>query len=164
MFRSFHAHQQEYGPIHYLPTPAFFYGLHPGEEILVKLQRGKTISIRYVYRSKPDDNGRCRVAFELNGQMRTVHIQDESATPKKDVHRKAIEVNEVGAPLMGRLSSVLVDEGSEVSKDTPIFVIEAMKMETTITAPADGVVRRIHLPAGTLVQQGDLVVEFERPA
>ena len=96
--------------------------------------------------------------------MRSVHIQDESATPKKEVHRKAVEANEVGAPLMGRLSSVLVDEGSEVSKDTPIFVIEAMKMETTITAPADGVVRRIHLPAGTLVQQGDLVVEFERPA
>jgi pyruvate carboxylase len=164
VFRSFHAHHQEYGPIHYLPTPAFFYGLKLGEEILVKLQRGKTISIRYVYRSKPDDNGRCRVAFELNGQMRSVHIQDESATPKKEVHRKAVESNEVGAPLMGRLSAVLVDEGAEIGKDAPIFVIEAMKMETTITAPADGVVRRVHLPAGTLVQQGDLVVEFERPA
>jgi len=36
-----------------------------------------------------------------------------------------------------------------------------MKMETTITAPADGEVMAVHLQAGTLVEQGDLVVEFQ---
>jgi pyruvate carboxylase len=48
-----------------------------------------------------------------------------------------------------------------VNKDTPLFIIEAMKMESTITAPADGEVKAVHLQAGTLVEQGDLVVELE---
>jgi pyruvate carboxylase len=62
---------------------------------------------------------------------------------------------------MGKLASVLVKPGDEVEKNTPLFIIEAMKMESTITAPADGQVRAIHQPSGTLVEQGDLVVEFE---
>jgi len=160
VFRDFYDHWQQFGNIHYLPTPAFFYGLRQGEEILVKLQRGKTISIRYVYRSRPDDNGNCKVTFDLNGQTRSVQIRDESAAPKKKVHRKAVESNEIGAPLMGRLAAVQVKPGDKVSRDSPLFVIEAMKMETTITAPGDREVKAVHLDAGTLVEQGDLVVEF----
>jgi len=160
VFRDFYDHGRQYGNIHYLPTPAFFYGLQQGEEILVKLQRGKTISIRFVYRSKPDENGNCKVTFSLNGQTRSVQIRDDSAAPKTVAHRKAVEDNEIGAPLMGRLATVLVEAGEKVAKDTAIFVIEAMKMETTVTAPTDGEVRAVHLEPGTLVDQGDLVVEF----
>jgi len=160
VFRDFYEHQQEFGGIDYLPTPAFFYGLGQGDEILVKLQRGKTISIRFVYRSKTDENGRCKVTFELNGQTRSVQIRDESAAPTKAAHRKAVEANEVGSPLMGKLASVLVKSGDAVTKDTALFVIEAMKMESTITAAADGEVKAVHLDAGTLVEQGDLVVEL----
>ncbi|MBT4080220.1 MAG: hypothetical protein HOE82_06370, partial [Gammaproteobacteria bacterium] len=43
----------------------------------------------------------------------------------------------------------------------PLFVIEAMKMETTVTAPFDGSIKKIHLQAGELVQQDDLIVEFK---
>ena len=161
VFRDFYEHWQQFGNIHYLPTQAFFYGLQHGDEILVKLQRGKTISIRFVYRSKTDDNGNCKVTFELNGQTRSVQVRDESAAPKTDVHRKAVEANEIGSPLMGRLFTVMVQAGDEVEKDTPLFVIEAMKMETTITAPVDGEVKTLHLQAGALVEQGDLVVEFK---
>jgi pyruvate carboxylase len=160
VFKDYYNHNIEYGEVDYLPTPAFFYGLKPGEEILVKLQQGKTISIRLVYRSKPDENGNCKVSFELNGQARSVQIRDDSAAPRTEVHRKATEPNELGAPLMGRLASVLVKAGDRVEKDAPLFVIEAMKMETTITAPGDGEIRAVMLQAGTLVEQGDLVVEF----
>ncbi len=160
VFEDFYRHREQYGTVHYLPTPAFFYGLQQGEEILVKLQRGKTISIRYIYRSRTDDNGNCKVTFELNGQVRSVQIRDESAAPKTTAHRKAVEDNEVGAPLMGKLSSVLVKAGDTVEKDQPIFVIEAMKMETTISAPKDGTVKAVALESGTLVDQGDLVVEL----
>ena len=161
VFRDFYEHWQQFGNIHYLPTQAFFYGLQHGDEILVKLQRGKTISIRFVYRSKTDDNGNCKVTFELNGQTRSVQVRDGSAAPKTDVHRKAVEANEIGSPLMGRLFTVMVQAGDEVEKDTPLFVIEAMKMETTITAPVDGEVKTLHLQAGVLVEQGDLVVELK---
>jgi pyruvate carboxylase len=160
VFGDFYEHQQKYGDVDYLPTPAFFYGLGQGDEILVKLQQGKTISIRFVYRSKTDENGYCKVTFELNGQARSVQVRDEFASPTKVAHRKAMEANEIGSPLMGKLASVLVKPGDAVKTDTPLFIIEAMKMESTITAPVAGEVKAVHLSAGTLVEQGDLVLEF----
>jgi len=161
VFRGFYNHQQEFGEVHYLPTQTFFHGLRQGDEILVKLQRGKTIVIRYVYRSHTDENGYCRVTFDLNGQARSVQVRDETVVPKTAANRKAVERNEIGSPLMGRLASVLVAPGDVVAKDTPVFVIEAMKMETTITAPFDSTIGTIHLQSGDLVEQGDLVVELE---
>ena len=144
-----------------MPTQAFFYGLSQGDEILVKLQRGKTIAIRFIYRSKPDNNGYCKVTFELNGQTRSVQIRDESVVPKTAANLKAVERNEIGSPLMGRLAAVLVKAGDQVDKDTPLFTIEAMKMETTISAPYDSKVAAVHLSPGELLGQGDLVVELE---
>ena len=161
VFRGYFEHQQEFGEVHYLPTQAFFYGLKQGEEILVKLQRGKTIVIRYIYRSHTDENGYCRVTFDLNGQARSVQVRDETVVPKTAANRKAVERNEIGSPLMGRLASVSVEPGDAVNKDTPVFVIEAMKMENTITAPYDSTVKAVHLQAGELVGQDDLVIELE---
>ena len=161
VFRGFYEHQKEFGEVHYLPTQTFFYGLGQGDEILVKLQRGKTIVIRFIYRSHTDENGFCRVTFELNGQTRSVQVRDETVVPKTAANRKAVERNEIGSPLMGRLAMVLVAPGDVVDKDTPIFVIEAMKMETTITAPFESTIKTVHLQPGELVGQGDLVIELE---
>ena len=72
-----------------------------------------------------------------------------------------MERNVSGSPLMGRLASVLVEAGDVVDKDTPVFVIEAMKIETTITAPYASTIRKVHLEAGELLAQGDLVIELE---
>jgi len=44
VFRGYYEHQKEFGEVHYLPTHTFFYGLKQGDEILVKLQRGKPLS------------------------------------------------------------------------------------------------------------------------
>jgi len=161
VFRGYYEHQKEFGDVHYLPTKAFFYGLKQGEEILVKLQRGKTIVIRYVYRSHTDENGFCRVTFDLNGQARSVQIRDETVVPKTAANRKAMERHEIGSPLMGKLATILVKTGDVVDKDTPVFIIEAMKMETTITAPFESTIKAVHLQAGELVAQGDLVIELE---
>ena len=161
VFRGFYEHQKEFGEVHYLPTQTFFYGLGQGDEILVKLQRGKTIVIRFIYRSHTDENGFCRVTFELNGQARSVQVRDETVVPKTAANRKAVERNEIGSPLMGRLATVMVAPGDVVDKDTPIFVIEAMKMETTITAPIESTIKTVHLQPGELVGQGDLIIELE---
>ncbi len=162
VFRGYYEHRKEFGDVHYLPTQTFFFGLTQGDEILVKLQRGKTIAIRFVYRSGTDENGFCRVMFELNGQARSIQVRDETVVPRTAPNRKAVEPNEVGSPLMGRLATVMVEAGDKVDKDTPIFVIEAMKMETTITAPYASTIRAVHLPAGELVEQGDLIIELEK--
>jgi pyruvate carboxylase len=58
------------------------------------------------------------------------------------------------------LVKVYVKEGEEVSKNQPLFVIEAMKMESTITAHANGKVKKVYLAEGVMVEQDDCVVAF----
>ena len=161
VFREFYQHQQLYANVSHLPTPLFFYGLRLNEEVTVELGRGKVLIIRLLYRSPADESGMCTVTFEFNGQIRAVQIRDLSVKPTKASNVKAVEPNEIGTSLQGKLSAVLVKAGDTVEQNAPLFVIEAMKMETTITAPRDGVVKKIHLHAGELVEQGDLVVELE---
>ncbi|MCK7555158.1 hypothetical protein MKQ70_09120 [Chitinophaga sedimenti] len=68
----------------------------------------------------------------------------------------------MGAPLQGKLSRLLVKTGDSVGNNTPLFIIEAMKMETTVTATRACKVKAIHLPEGTMVSQDDLVVELDK--
>ncbi|WP_020558712.1 pyruvate carboxylase [Thiofilum flexile] len=161
VFREFYKHQQEYDSVSHIPTPVFFYGLKLNEEVMIELGQGKMLIIRMLYRSPADENGMCTVTFDFNGQIRSVLIRDLAVKPTKASNRKAAGSKEIGTSLQGRLASVAVRVGDEVDINTPLFVIEAMKMETTITAPIAGKVKAVHLKAGELVEQGDLVVEFE---
>jgi len=161
VFEDYYQHLDDYGNVAVIPTTAFFYGLKQREELTVELGKGKVIIIKMLYRSPPDNGGIRTVTFDLNGQTRSITIRDDSAISTKKVNRKAVEENEVGTPILGRLASITIEEGQEIEKDTPLFVIEAMKMESTITAPFDGVIKKIHLEEGEILEQGDLVVEFE---
>ncbi len=58
------------------------------------------------------------------------------------------------APMPGRVTRLLVEAGANVRRGEPLMVIEAMKMEHTITAPADGVVAEVRFAAGELVEEG----------
>ena len=69
--------------------------------------------------------------------------------------------NEIGAPLQGMLSTILVKKGEKVTKNQPLFIIEAMKMETTITAATDATVKKIVLKTGFMVNSEDLVIILE---
>ena len=161
VYKDFYTHHEEYGNTSVLPTSAFFYGLKQREEITVELGRGKVIIIRMLYCSQADSGGIRTVTFDLNGQTRSITIRDDSVKSTKKINRKADGDNEVGAPIIGRLASITVTEGLSVEKDAPLFVIEAMKMESTIAAPFDGVIKKIHLEEGEILEQGDLVIEFE---
>ncbi|HUX84170.1 MAG TPA: pyruvate carboxylase, partial [Chitinophagaceae bacterium] len=165
VFESYRNHLREFGEVSAIPTPAFFYPMKNGQEILIPLSQGKTIIVKLLYALPPDDSGMCMVSFELNGYNRTVRVRDRAFKSSKPVHQKATRPGiHIGAPLQGKLSSILVTQGSLVQPGTPLFLIEAMKMETTVTASQPGRVKSIHLPAGTMVQQEDLVVELEAPA
>lgn len=161
VFKNFYEHKCEYGEISYLPTSAFFYGLQQDEEISVEIGKGKVIIIRLLYISNAGEDGMRTVTFDLNGQTRTVRIRDNSVVAKTQVNTKASDDHEIGSPLQGKLSDIVVTEGDKVAKGDPLFVIEAMKMETTVTAPFEGTIKKIHLQAGELVEQDDLVVEFK---
>ncbi len=161
VFKNFNEHIKTYGKVKNLPTPAFFYGLKQNEEVQVKLSQGKLIIIRLIYQSPADENGLCTVTFDLNGQTRSVQIRDQSALATAKVNPKATEENHIGAPLLGKLSTILVKTGQKLKQNDPLFVIEAMKMESTITASCKGVVKNICINEGELVEQGDLIIELK---
>ncbi len=161
VYEDFYKHQQEFGEVGYIPTLAFFYGMKNGEEILVEISEGKTIIIKLLYISEPNEEGLRTVSFELNGQTRRVQIKDNAAKVDKVTNQKISGENEIGAPLQGKLASIKVKQGDEVTENTALFVIEAMKMESSITAPRSGIVKQVHLKAGDMVQQDDLVISLE---
>jgi len=161
VFTDYHKHREQYGVVRTLPTAAFFYGLKPNQEIIVEIEPGKAVTVKFLNITEPNDLGNRLVLFRLNGQTRAIEVQDTQVQVTAVAHRKAVSDNEIGAPLQGNLSKILVKAGDTVEVDTPLFVIEAMKMESTITSPVAGTVKAVHLTEKTLVQQDDLVVELE---
>ncbi|MEL6361457.1 MAG: acetyl/propionyl/methylcrotonyl-CoA carboxylase subunit alpha [Pseudomonadota bacterium] len=65
------------------------------------------------------------------------------------------------APMPGVITVLKVTEGDSVEAGAPLLVMEAMKMEHTIKAPQQGVIRSFHFQPGDQVRDGDLLVEFE---
>lgn len=161
VYEQYYEHITTYGPVHTLPTKTFFFGLEPNEEIIATIAKGKSIPIQYLNANMPDEEGYRLVTFRINGVVRSIRIKDDHALTTVIQHEKATLPGHVGSPLQGSLSKVLVTQGDEVSKGDPLFTIEAMKMESTITAPATGVVQRVVLGEKTLVKQDDLVLVIE---
>ena len=153
----------KYGNIMNVPTKNFFYGMDIGEEIMVELDRGKSILVSLMLKGEPDENGNVSIIFKVNGQSRSVLIRDTSITVVKQEKIKAdnTDPKQIGSPLQGLLSTVLVKKGQSVKKNQPLFIIEAMKMETTVTATEEGKVFKIQLEGGTLVNSEDLVLVME---
>ncbi|MBL8481827.1 MAG: pyruvate carboxylase [Rhodocyclaceae bacterium] len=163
VYRDYAEHLREYGDVSLLPTTAFFYGLADREEIAVDIDRGKTLIIRQTGSSDtPDEEGRVKVFFELNGQPRMIRIAKAGATATRR-HPKMDENNplHVGAPMPGAVVTVGIHVGQKITKGTPLVSIEAMKMETALCADRDATVRAIHVKPGDKVAAKDLLVEFE---
>ncbi|WP_324720561.1 pyruvate carboxylase [Salinimicrobium sp. HB62] len=160
VFTDFYNHHVEYGSVMNVPTKNFFYGMEPGEEIIVELDRGKTLLIEFLSVGETNEDGMAKIFFKVNGQTRAVDVKDKSVKVEKVVHQKVDKTDkkQIGAPLQGALSNIQVEPGQKVEKNQPLFVIEAMKMETTITANAAGEVDKIVLKEGDMVYADDLVV------
>ena len=161
VFKDYHDDFEKYGDLFPLPSKTFFFGLKNNEEILIRLGNGQSILVKLIYVTKANEEGMCSVFFKFNGTTRAIEVKDKSVVSDKVVHVKVEAENEIGAPLQGSLSSVVVKVGDTIKKNDPLFIIEAMKMESTVTAPFDGKVKKVHLKDGVMVKQDDLVVEFE---
>nr|MBL8454932.1 acetyl/propionyl/methylcrotonyl-CoA carboxylase subunit alpha [Zoogloeaceae bacterium] len=65
------------------------------------------------------------------------------------------------APMPGKVIALVAAEGATVAKGAPLLILEAMKMEHTITAPAAGTVKAFRFAVGDQVGDGADLVEFE---
>ncbi|MEO0635464.1 MAG: pyruvate carboxylase [Pseudomonadota bacterium] len=164
VFSDFAATQEMYGPTSVLPTPTYFYGMEPGDEILVDLEKGKTMVIRCLAVGEADETGMKTVFFELNGQPRRARVPDRAHGASGSVARPKAEAgndNHVGAPMPGVISQVLVKAGEDVAAGDVLVSIEAMKMETAIHADRAGKLAAVHVKAGDQIDAKDLLVELE---
>lgn len=158
VFDEFYQFKKNFGDVSPLPTPAFYYPMKANEEIIVSLEPGKNLLIRFMYVTEANEDGMRDVFFRINGQTRSISIRDRTIKVQKLEHYKAKAQGEIGVPLQGKLIKVYVKEGDTVTKNQPLFVIEAMKMESTITAPEAGTVKKAYLAEGIMVEQDDCVV------
>ncbi|QWK77312.1 pyruvate carboxylase [Ochrobactrum sp. BTU1] len=162
VFTDYAAAQENYGPTSVLPTPVYFYGLKPEEEVFVDLERGKTLVIVNQAMSETDEKGMVTVFFELNGQPRRVKVPNRAKGASGGVKRKAELGNDkhVGAPMPGVVSTVAVSQGQNVKAGDVLLSIEAMKMETALRAERDGSIAEVLVRPGEQIDAKDLLVVY----
>jgi 3-methylcrotonyl-CoA carboxylase alpha subunit len=94
-----------------------------------------------------------------NGRHFVFHVVDPYVPPAEMAEHHGGLV----APMPGRVLAVLVSAGQSVAKGTPLVVMEAMKMEHTVTAPAPGVVDEIRCAVGDQVKEGSELLVLNSP-
>ncbi len=106
-----------------------------------------------------DENGLQTTLFLQNGAFKFNHVlPDCGDSSNADAH------GGLTAPMNGTIVSVLINAGTEVVKDQPLIIMEAMKMEHTIKAPSDGIVKEVFFNSGDMVDGGCELLEFEAKA
>ncbi len=160
VFVDYAASRAAFGNATVLPTPVFFYGMTPGQEVNIELERGKTLILQFVTVSEVHEDGTRTVFFELNGQPRSVRVQDRSQVAKRPAARKieAGNANHVGAPMPGTVVTVAVKDGQKVQRGDVLLTLEAMKMEAAVRAERDGEVAEVLAKPGQHVEAKDLLV------
>ncbi len=164
VFLDFVERQREHGEhLTVLPTVAFFHGMGLGQEIHLETEPGQGLVVRLVAIGDPDSEGQRQVFFDLNGQPRRILIHDRTLGIQIERHAKADADDplQVGAPLPGLLASHAHGEGDTFPAGEILAVIEAMKMESSVTAPIAGRIKKIHIAAGEQIETGDLLYTLE---
>ena len=154
-----------YGDVSLLPTEAFWFGLFPGSPVGVELRPGVEVLVELETVGEIDEAGERTLHLRVNGQPRPVSVRDRSVAPSATANRRADagDPQHVGAALPG-VVLLKVAAGETVTKGQALATIEAMKMESTVTSPADGTVTEVAVTSGSQVEAGDLLVVLAAPA
>jgi pyruvate carboxylase len=160
VFTAFAEARRKYGPVAALPTPNYFYGMAPGDEISVEIEKGKSLVVSLQAIGEVEDDGSVRLFFELNGQPRIIAIADRRASAGKAVRRVADPGNDrhLAAPMPGMVASLPVTAGQMVKEGDLLLTLEAMKMETSILAPRDAKIEELAVAVGQTLDAKDLLM------
>lgn len=164
VFEDYLKFTNEFGKFIRMESDVFFHGLREGEEARIDMDKGKSHMVKLVSMGSIDEEGMRQVVFEVDGFRREVRVEDknavsvsakakaETADPDNPFH--------IGAGIPGKIIEVLVKEGDAVSENQPLMVVEAMKMETQMVAPFDGVVSRVLVKPDQQVESNELLMEL----
>lgn len=161
VYEAFKKLQDNYGDLSVLPTRYFLSKAKIGEEITVDIEQGKTLIIKLLAIGEISQQAGTReVFFELNGEMRSVTVEDKTVSIDTKTRPKASQPNDVGAPMSGVVIEIRATPNHEVKKGDPIAVLSAMKMEMVISAPVSGKVGEILIKEGDSVDANDLITSI----
>ncbi|AMV61897.1 pyruvate carboxylase [Pediococcus damnosus] len=162
VFEDFDKFEKTSGPVTKLDTATFFQGIRRGETVDVEIRHGVHLIIKLDQLGEVDEQGRRTLYFEVNGRKQDIIVRDLSVHDPVMSKRKAepTNANEIGATMSGSVLNVSVAAGDKISKGTNLLVTEAMKMETTIQAPFDCVIKHVYVAAGDVVDTNDLLIEI----
>ena len=163
VFAKFAKARATYGELEVIPSRQFFYGMEKGEEVTFELEAGKTLYVKFLTASEPHPDGTRTVFFELNGQPREVTVRDKalkSLAPER-VKAEPTVHGQVGAPIPGAITSLFVELNQPVEKGDKLLVLEAMKMQTTVSAAIAGRVKQRFVKVGDTVDAKDLLIVIE---
>lgn len=156
---------REEGDFSRVSSDVFFYGIKEGETAEVGIEEGKVLVIKLLEIGKLDDEGYRTLYFEVNDSRRAIKIFDKGSNivRKEEFTQKADPDNklEIGASIPGLVAKILVKEGDKVEKNQVVAVIEAMKMETHVTAATEGKVKSIFVKEGQNVELDQLLIRLE---
>ncbi|HZZ29772.1 MAG TPA: pyruvate carboxylase [Pirellulales bacterium] len=163
VYQDFVTHVAQFSDTSMFPTPYFLFGQQVGEELALEIEPGKTLIIKLLTVGEPHPDGTRTVFFELNGQPRSVSVVDKSVQAETVRRPKAnlTDPKQIAAPMPGLVVTVPVKTGDTVKKGQKLLSLEAMKMETTVYAEADGKIADVLVKPGTPVEAGELVVQME---
>jgi pyruvate carboxylase len=158
---------KEHGDFSCMGSDIFFHGLREGETCEIDIAEGKTLIIQLLEIGKVDSQGYRYVVFEVDGNRRDVRIKDRASL--ENVHSYDDDIimadseseNEIGASIPGNIVKILVNPGDEIKKGESLLVIEAMKMETNITASKDGIIDEIFVKEKQQVKPGQLLIKLK---
>ncbi len=124
--------------------------------------RGEILTATIVRTTQSGSNAAASDTLHVfaNGSRTAFEVID----PLAHAGEGAAEPGSLSAPMPGRVTALLVEAGATVKRGTPLMVLEAMKMEHTINAPIDGVVKAIHYKVGDQVGDGAMLATIEGSA
>ena len=162
VYEDYMKHRKDYGYIMRMGSHVFFNGMALGETNKISIEEGKTLVIKYLGLGDGYEDGTREVRFELNGSRREIRVPDPHTTSTTVQVQMAdsTDKSQIGASIPGMVSKVSVKVGDTVKENQVVAVVEAMKMETSVVAGMDGVVKEVLVTPGKTVKAGELLIRI----
>ncbi len=168
----FYKFEARFGRAYVLPPSIFLRtgGFKLGETLKFKDHKGKEHVIEIGPEAR-DEEGIWNVYLNVDHHERVYQFQEEvagtTAAAAVQLSREEIEelatIGDLRAPFAANVCEILAGEGQEVKKGDRLLIVEAMKMQTPIVSPMNGVVVSISVEVGKAVKIGDKLVLVKEP-
>jgi propionyl-CoA carboxylase alpha chain len=130
-----------------------------GEQIFRSIINNKEINVKIIGNDYAGNYVFQYMGDTVSVSVRTPRISElEQFMPPKNQEKKPSFLK---SPIVGKLTKIKVKEGDEARAGSELCNIEAMKMENVIRTDYDIKIKKIHKSAGSLLNNGDVIMEFE---